>query len=221
MIKAVIFDLDNTLYDYDECDKYAMAKLRQFCVERFSVKENEFDAAFGRAKELVKRQLEGMAASHNRLLYSQRYLELLSQKPVVYALELYDTYWDAMLERMQPYSYVVPLFGQLAAKGIRIALLTDLTAHIQHRKIQRLGIADFVDVIVTSEEAGREKPNRGMFDLVMEKLGLPAKELLMIGDSKRKDIQGAEEVGIKGIQYIREMEGLLIKQCMEIIKNGI
>lgn len=219
MIQAVIFDLDNTLYDYDACDRYAMEALKRHCMDTYALSGSDFTALYERAKKDVKVRLGNVAASHNRMLYAQRFLELAAYKPAGGALELYDTYWNAVLERMEPYAYVLPLFQKLADRNMRIALLSDLTAHIQHRKIRKLGISDYVDVLVTSEEAGKEKPQQVMFELVLKKLGLAAGQAVMIGDSRQKDIDGALAAGMHAILFSCGKEGTIIEECMEVINR--
>lgn len=215
MIKAVVFDLDNTIYDYDKCDRYAMEKLKSYCMSTYRISGKSFDNLYEKAKNITKERLGAVGASHNRMLYAQKLMELLSEKPVSHALELYDIYWDAMLENMEPYGYVLPLFGRLERSGICIAVLTDLTVHIQHRKIRKLGIADHVSVLVTSEEAGKEKPDRAAFCLVLEKLKLPPEQVMMIGDSYEKDILGAQEAGMHGILFSRESADRIQAECIE------
>lgn len=219
MIKAVVFDLDDTVYDYRFCDRYAVERLRRHCMKAFSIQGEEFNQAYGKAKQIVKERLGNVGASHNRMLYMQTFLELIAQKPSVHALELYNIYWDSMLQTMRLYDYVLPLFRTLSQQGIRIAVLTDLTANIQHRKIKKLGIAEYVDVLVTSEEAGQEKPDGKMFGLVMEKLNLLPGQILMVGDSYKKDIEGAKAAGMHGILYNSRKENTIMQECMELIAN--
>ena len=153
------------------------------------------------------------------MLYMQRFLEIIGVQPLDGALELYDTYWNKMLENMELFPYVRSLFDELKKGGIKIAVLTDLTAHIQHRKLRKLGIDKYVDVIVTSEEAGREKPSIEAFNMIKEKLKIPEEELLIIGDSLEKDIEGAKEAGIKGIlftkKHIDDMKSLVMEYIDE------
>lgn len=205
MYKGMIFDLDNTLYDYTECDRAASAQLESFCCEKFGIGEDVFQALYENAKESVKARVGMTASSHNRILYMQTLLEELEGKPLEFALDLYDVYWDAMLGRMQLFPYVIPYFQYLRRGGIQIGILTDLTAHIQHRKLRALGIADCIDGLVTSEEAGAEKPSLKMFELMLGKLALRPEEVCMIGDSEEKDIAGAEKSGIHGVLLTQEM----------------
>lgn len=204
MIKAVIFDLDNTVYDYDFCHNKSMSMLCSYACQSFSLTEEQFYKLFDNAKEDVKNQLGEVGASHNRILYMQVLSEFIGLPPTKYALAMYDVYWNTMLDNMTLFPYVKELMGYLKSKGIVIAVLTDLTAHIQHRKIQRLGLDNYIDVLVTSEEAGQEKPSKVAFERVIRKLKFEPEEILMIGDSLSKDIKGAEHMGMNAIMFSLE-----------------
>ena len=64
--------------------------------------------------------------------------------------------------------------------NIPICCVTDLTSQIQFRKIVKLKLEDKINFIVTSEEAGIEKPNKKIFDLALEKINLKYDEAIMI-----------------------------------------
>lgn len=219
MINAVIFDLDNTIYDYDICHDVAMGKLKLFACEKYSIEESVFEDNFACAKTNVKNRLGSIGASHNRMLYMQGFLENIGRKPTNGALELYEVYWNSMLDTMELFPYVKPLMDELQNKGISIAMLTDLTAHIQHRKIQKLGLIDYIDCIVTSEEAGQEKPSKIAFMCILDKLALPAVKTLMIGDSQKKDIDGAIALGINAMLYKKEYAQTMNQKVMDYV-NG-
>ena len=219
MVKAITFDLDNTLYDYDFCHQRAMETLSLYCEEKYVLSAQEFKQKYDLAKKIVKNHLGNTGASHNRMLYMQIFLELIGMKPIVGALEMYNIYWNTMLETMKPFEQVFPLMETLRKKDIKIAVLTDLTAHIQHRKIIRLGLSEYIDVLVTSEEAGQEKPDSRMFDLLLEKLALEPYEVIMVGDSYEKDVLGAKRVGMHGILCSAGNRDKLMEKCLEMIEN--
>lgn len=211
MIQAVVFDLDNTLYDYDSCNAIAEKKLFETIESDFDIPADEAADMLRKAKKSVKSRLgEEVAAAHNRLLYMQNICEQVGRNPLKYAMGFYDTYWDTMLDQMTCFEYVKPLLAELRVKGIRIGILTDLTAHIQYRKLKRLGLVDSIDCLVTSEEAGAEKPAEEMFRLILDKLGVEPDKALMIGDSERKDIVGARKLGMKT---------LLIGECIDVAET--
>jgi putative hydrolase of the HAD superfamily len=98
-----------------------------------------------------------------------------------------------------------------------------LTAHIQHRKIKRLGIADYVEVMVTSEEAGQEKPSPVAFEMILKKLSEKAdikpEQVLMIGDSQTKDVDGAVMGGMKGMLYRKSDANNMNGTCLRYIDD--
>ena len=56
--------------------------------------------------------------------------------------------------------------------------------------------------MITSEEAGIEKPNRRMFDMIATKLGVKNDEVIYVGDSYKKDIMGAKNAGMTPVWYL-------------------
>ena len=201
-IKAVVFDLDNTLYDYEACNTLAEKELFKTIADEFGITEKDAKMLLKNAKANIKNQLgDEVAASHNRLLYMQNICEQAGRNPLKYAMKFYDAYWNTILRNMVPFDYVKPLWYELKEKNIRIGVLTDLTAHIQYRKLEKLGLCDKIDYLVTSEEAGAEKPSEKMFNLMLKKMEVRPEETLMIGDSVNKDIAGAEMVGIHALMY--------------------
>ena len=225
MIRGVIFDLDDTLYDYKSVNKIAVKALCEYTCNVLNITEGQFYDAFAKGKLLTKEMLANTAAEHNRMLYCQKTLEVLGVKPALHALDMYEVYWQTMLEHMVLNDGVKELFDLLQSKNIKIAICTDLTAHIQHRKIRKLGLAKLIDCIVTSEEAGEEKPGARMFELCLQKLGLPAAETCYVGDSFEKDIVGASKAGIRPVWYTKEddfvtdnVTGYLRIQCFDQFK---
>lgn len=81
-------------------------------------------------------------------------------------------------------------------KNIPLIIVTDMVAQTQFEKLSKLGIDQFISAVVTSEEAGVEKPNKKIFNIALTKMNLKAKNVIMIGDSYEKDIMGAKKLGI-------------------------
>lgn len=220
MIKSVIFDLDNTLYDYDYCNTLAEKKLFDAISLDFNISYARAAELLNKAKTNVKTNLcDDVAAAHNRILYMQNICEQAGKNPFLHAMKFYNVYWDTMLESMSLFDYVRPLLKELRDRNLKIGILTDLTAHIQYRKISKLGIADQIGYLVTSEETGTDKPSEKMFMLMIEKMGSRPEETLMIGDSIERDIIGAKRVGMKTLQFEKKID--IIKHVQEVIDiNG-
>ncbi|MCY9517642.1 HAD family hydrolase [Paenibacillus apiarius] len=201
MIKAGIFDLDDTLYQYEDINKIAIRELCTYTCNLLNIERDLFYKAFEYGRNSTKSGLKDCAAQHNRMIYMQKTLEFLGINSISYSLEMYDTYWNSILEHMHLNTQAVELFDYLRSTNIKIAICTDLTAHIQHRKVRRLGINKYIDCIVTSEEAGEEKPSNKMFQMCLDKLNVKSDEAFFVGDNFQKDVMGASHSGIIPIWY--------------------
>ncbi len=120
------------------------------------------------------------------------------------SLRMYEAYWGTFLEKMQLFDGAREFMDRMRAHGITMMICTDLTAHIQHRKIEALGIAGDIKYLVTSEEAGKEKPAPEMFALCLEKLGVKPEEVCYLGDSPVKDVEGARAAGMRAVRFYPE-----------------
>lgn len=203
MIEAVIFDLDGTLYDYTELDEKAGHNVEMFTCKTLGISADKFREAYRFGREETKKRLADFGAGHNRLLYFQKMLEYLGVLPMPLSLQIYEQYWGTFLRNMTLFPGAKEVFQYLRQKQIPIAICTDLTAHIQHRKIEALGIAPDITYLVSSEEAGREKPAKEVFDLCLEKLKLPPEHVWYVGDNLEKDINGAMQAGMQPVWFHR------------------
>lgn len=202
MFKAVIFDIDGTIYSYVTNDRIAVESLCEFAKKFLNVEEKEFRAVYKEARRIVKEErLTDGGARHSRVLFFQTALEILGKNPFCHVLEMYDIYWNNFLANMQPFDGAAEFIKKLKGAGVKIALCTDMTAHIQYRKIKQLGLNNFVDFMVTSEETGLEKPARIMFELALKKMNVTAADTAYFGDSPERDIAGAANVGITPFWY--------------------
>ena len=201
---AVIFDTDNTLYPYDDAHAAAMDAAREKASRLLGLTPTQFDDAYGQARKQVKSRLAGTASSHSRLLYFQRMLEIVGLRTqVLLALDFEQTYWRVFLTSARLFEGVKGFLDDLRLAGIPTAIVTDLTAQIQFRKIVYFGLDHYFDHVVTSEEAGFDKPHEAAFALTLEKLGEIRRPIWMIGDNPICDIQGAREcIGAVTLQKV-------------------
>ena len=99
-IKTVIFDLDDTLYDYKSLNELAEKEIQEHVKNKYNIDAQDFNKKYYEAKEIVKSRLRGTGAEHNRLLYFQVFMELIGKKPASDAIELYDIYWNTILDNI-------------------------------------------------------------------------------------------------------------------------
>jgi len=192
--EAFLFDTDNTLYPYDPAHAAAQSAVREKVTKTFSISPDDFDKAFNEARTQVKRRLKHTASSHSRLLYLQRMLEIMGLgSQVLLALDFEQTYWRTFLSNAVLFDGVKELLDDIRLLGIPTAIVTDLTAQIQFRKIVYFGLDHYFDYIVTSEEAGFDKPHEAPFQIALEKMRPKGDCIWMIGDNPVNDIRGGRE----------------------------
>lgn len=207
MIHAVFFDIDGTLYDFDRANEVANGQLKKYCEKALSLSQEQFSEEIEQARKLLKKRVgRDCSAVHNRLLRYQCLLELLRQPLFPHAENMYHAYWDTLLEVMEPEAGVLEVMAALKEEGLYVGIGTNMTAYMQYQKLKKLGITRWVDGIVTSEEAGVQKPDSGLFLLCAEKAESVPENCMFVGDDLRKDVEGACKVGMKGIFYCPKEE---------------
>lgn len=219
MIKAVILDIDDTMYSFTGTHKVAMGALLTYIEEQFGVERERAQALLRECMDIVTERTGDSAAQHNRLIRFQCFLEQIGSTDYRRAMEMYHAYWDTLLKVMEPEPGLLSLVSRLKEKGIRLGVGSDMTAYIQYKKLEKLGVLPYLDFIVVSEEAGAEKPTRRFFDLCVEKAGCRPGECVFIGDNLKKDVLGAAACGLVGTWYRPGGEDTDVGQGVPTIKS--
>lgn len=199
-VKAVIFDLDDTLYgDFKTCDQLGLEACAAYAEKHCGVSGETFLQAVLESKKALQERCFEEPEMHDRVLYMQGAFELLRIPAIRHSEKLHDLYWNALYENMQLREGVHELLDELRARGIRTVCCTNMLAAVQMRKLCLLDLADRIDYLVSSEEAGIDKPQAPIFELALKKAGCLPEEALMVGDNFGHDILGAHRAGIPGL----------------------
>lgn len=199
--EAVIFDTDNTLYPYIPAHREATKAVEIKVQKQLGIDVEIFRNAFYDSRNEIKESLGSVASSHSRLLYLQRTIEKLELGTrILTTLDLEQTYWRTFLVNCRLFPDVLDFIQLLKSKGIITANITDLTAQIQFRKLVYFGLDELFDYVVTSEEAGADKPDKRPFQVALEKLKIKPEKIWMIGDNPKSDMEGAGQMGMIKIQ---------------------
>ncbi len=211
--KAVCIDLDQTIantedYLYSSRNAENYEKTAEWHLYKHLkpylkvVTWEHFLNTYKLAKEQVKELLPGKAASHSRYLYIQKLFENLNfrfRPDLVY--DSTNLYWNHVTNNMELFPGALSTLETIKRQGLKIAVVTDLTADIQVLKLKKLGINQYVDYLVTSEEADADKPNPKVGDLMIKKVGVSKEEIIMIGNNPKTDIQLAHNIGVDSILF--------------------
>ncbi len=119
------------------------------------------------------------------------------------AEELAETFPVRRRDRHVVYPDVRPALEELR-HSYRLVLLTNGASDLQREKIDGAGIGSYFEETLVAGDIGVAKPNRRMFTTILARLGAEPSEAIMLGDSLRKDIAGAQAVGLKAVWINRE-----------------
>ncbi len=202
MIRAVIFDIDDTLYSYIEANKEAYAALSAYTEEAFGWEPGEAERAALEMMERHHRQMGEVSAYHNRLIRCQGILEDRGLPLYPHALRMTELYWDTLIRESVASPGAAGTMRILKERGIRLGIGTDMTALYQFKKLEHLDLLRYLDWVVTSEEACVEKPSPDFFALCVRKAGCLPEECLFVGDNYVKDYCGALGAGLHALWFV-------------------
>ena len=204
-VRGLLCDLDNTLYSYNACNKAGLDAVKQMAEKNYNLSGDLFEKHWNLSRQLVHNDLAPFGAGHSRLLYAQKVAEQhFGYTHPEFTLLAEETYWSAFLDKMEWDMQAKAFLERAKMAGLDVCIITDLTAQIQHRKWLKLDLGRYARYMVTSEEAGYEKPQPAIFNLALKKLGMKPEEVIMIGDSLSKDVEGANALGIRAYHIKRD-----------------
>lgn len=109
---------------------------------------------------------------------------------------------DADILSVELFPDVIPTLNELRKRGIRLGLISNLaTPYKQAFESHRLN--DYFDSVVFSCDCGFLKPDPRIFHLALRQLEVDASETIMVGDSFKADVDGANKSGMRGIHLVR------------------
>ncbi|MBM4429703.1 MAG: HAD family hydrolase [Chloroflexi bacterium] len=195
-LPAVVFDLDDTLYPERA---YVLSGFR--AVAAWVEKHLGIPANQGFA-ELCQLFNDGVRGNTFNCWLENHGLSSDSWVPQM--VRIYQEHNP----HITPYPEVPDLLQRLRSR-YRLGLVSDGYAQVQKRKLAALGLTDYFNVLVFSDEWGREawKPNPRPFEVVLEELGVTGSEAVYVADNPTKDFLGARQVGMWTVR-IRYPEGL-------------
>jgi len=190
--KAIVFDLDDTLYPERE---FVLSGFRAVAV--WAEQNLGIDSHIGE-KELIDYFESGIRGdTFNRWLASHN---LLSDDRVERMISVYRDNNPSI----SPFPEVKKTLIELK-KFFLLGIVTDGQLKMQQRKLKALGIEAFFDALVFSDEWGQKawKPSKKAFEVISYRLGIPPAQCIYVADNPLKDFLGAKRVGMFTIRIVR------------------
>ena len=202
MIRALLFDLDDTLLDHTGA---AWDAVDQWCRElglpegqhaRFAAIERKWFQAYER----------GEVSHHGQR--AERCREFLGRNMSdAEALAAYDGYLSAYREQWRAFADALPTFTWALESGFQVGILTNGEREMQQAKLEATGLALADVLLIPTVDLGCPKPQREAYLAACRQLGVDAADTLMVGDSLTNDVQGARKAGLHALHLDRTGKG--------------
>ncbi len=204
-LRAVLFDLDDTLFDHRHSSRTALSVLQQeFPSQLATVPLDELETA--NLEILNTIHLEVLAGTltpdQARVKRFGKLLRTYGVDPTEQQLEKVAIEYRSSYQvsrRATPGAREL-LIG-LRDRGFKTGIVTNNLVEEQMDKLRHCQLFDLLDSITISEEAGFAKPDVRIFNMALQRLECKPEETIIIGDSWENDILGARAAGIRGIWY--------------------
>lgn len=205
-IKAIFFDADDTLVDHKECERQALIHLFNNIGIEF---KQEYQDIF---RPLDEKLWDSVA--HGTCLVPKEDIPTYRFKNFFDILEIkYTDYEKANRLFQEGLSNSVALLEgaeeivkYLYEKNYKICIVTNGLIKLQKPRVINSNISKYLLEVIVSEEVGAFKPEPKIFNILLERIELNNNEVIMIGDSLKKDILGAKNANIKNVWYNPELE---------------
>lgn len=182
-IKVVLFDMDNTLFDFFEAKLIACSAIINYLeipvepiiLHNYFLRSNHGFESHEHIRDFLQDNSCFTEVAFNR------------------CCAIYD---EEKIIAIKPFPHVVETLTTLRNLGLRLAIVTDAHHDNAIKRLKKAGLEGFFDTVTTIDMHGKAKPSSEPFLYVMKKLGVKAEETMMVGDSIGRDILPAKMLGI-------------------------
>ncbi|MCR4334982.1 MAG: HAD-IA family hydrolase [archaeon] len=189
-MKAVLFDLDNTLIDFMRMKKISCEAAISAMID--AGLEMEKDKAYEKLFSLY-----GVYGIEHQEIF-QKFLEEVKGKVDYKILSRgIAAYRKMQAGYLEPYPHTRSTLIALREKGLKLGIVSDAPRLKAWMRLAEMDLTDFFDFVVTLDDTGELKPSALPFNAALEQLKCKPEEILFVGDNPGRDIKGAQESGMK------------------------
>lgn len=215
MIKAVLIDIDDTIFDFEKCSKNSFLKT----LEKFNLKFKEEDFPyFNKVNDILwtKQKLGEINIKEvfiKRDYLMGKYFNLDVEKGL-----FNDLFVKFLYDEIEMVDGIEDLLLYLSDK-YKIFTASNGIYEMQENRLKKSNLDKYFDNIFVSDKIGFEKPDKKFFQKIMDLTKFSNDDLIMIGDSIKSDIIGAKNSKIKSIYLNKEDKKISDKNFTYQVKN--
>ena len=207
MLRAVLFDLDDTLLDHTG-NQRQLTQLLRARHPAFAQQDVAWlaERSIAHLDELHPHIVAGRISPHDARV--ERFRRLLREAGAdeaddADAKNLAHWHRQTYLEVESRIDGALELVADLHKRGLKLAIVSNSTRDEQTRKLATHGLAPYFDTLVLAGDHGILKPDPRLFAIALQELNVSADEAVMVGDSWSADVVGARAAGIRVVWFNR------------------
>lgn len=229
MIKAIVFDLDGTIISDDHIQDGLLYVYRKNINLLGNIGFDSFQNANYKSVDNVRKlHSNGKIYLHQvgiTIWYQiLKYLNIPTNSTLVYTL--YTDLQKFILDNIELKPGFIELIEYLKNEDIKVGILSNGLFVERFERVKRLGVLDFIDVLVSSDMVGVEKPDKKMFLYILEIMNILPRDVIYVGNDPIQDIEGAKAVGLLPIMMLdkkqknklRPKDVITIEDFRDVIK---
>ena len=160
MIRGIIFDFDDTIYDYEIINKNTLEIMFETMSKQFNIDIEKIVNLYKQINKTIKSS-NNSSNKFNKHIYIKILFEKLNI-PIHFLCDYFKIYTDNFYKLFQIYEGIIDLFEFLKNNNIKIGILSNNIFSQQLDKLKYSNLLQYIDVIQTSDECGEEKPNKNI-----------------------------------------------------------
>lgn len=201
----LFFDLDNTIWDFEENSRLSMYELYQT-----HLTENDhgksFETFFNTYQKINKDYWEKyrngkVNKEHLRVYRFHDALKKIGKDDINFAIKFSEEYLEICPVKTKLIEGAIEILEYARQKNYRMSVITNGFEEVQHIKIKNCDLDKYFDQVITSEKANAKKPHPQIFYHAASLLKVQISSCIMIGDNHESDIVGANNLGMDTVYY--------------------